>query len=168
MPNFEGFRHRRTVTSTKPEGSIQRPRGILGLNAAAYRLLKEPAAVELLYDRDDQIIGVRAEDPEAAWAYTMRKQKNSQSYVVAAKAFFDYYGISLDGPSEKYSVQMYGDILGIDLKGDRIEVIGSRRKRGDDRFTPPQSVDPSMAHLDQSRSTPNRQAPDNEPLAVTG
>lgn len=48
---------------TTPQVSIQK-RGQLMLNAPAFNALGQPTAVELLFDREEQTIGMRQVDPE--------------------------------------------------------------------------------------------------------
>ncbi len=94
MPNFETFTRRAAPVASTPLVTIQK-RGTFSLNRAAYELLGSPEAVELLYDRDERVMGIRAVDPDTRHAYPMRKQPSSYSYLFAGQAFAKYYGIPI-------------------------------------------------------------------------
>ncbi len=128
MPNFEPFQGRRIpVRTTRPEVTHQGKRGTFTLNGPAFEALGKPSAVELLYDRDERIIGMRRVDPKMPNAYPVRKQTAGETYLVAGQAFSKFYGLNLDGASRRYPAQMYDDILGLDLKGEFIEFPGVRK-----------------------------------------
>ncbi len=114
MPNFETFTRRSTPVTATPLVTIQK-RGTISLNRTAYELLGSPEAVELLYDRGERVIGIRAVDPDTRHAYPMRKQPSSYSYLFAGQAFAKYYDIPI-GETRRYEAEMIGDVLAVDLK----------------------------------------------------
>ena len=57
MP-FEIYKRQRAPASIEPAVTIQK-RGTFSLNSAAYAVLGSPKAVELLYDRERELIGLR-------------------------------------------------------------------------------------------------------------
>ena len=88
---------RSSPVATEPVVTIQKG-GTISLNAPAFAALRDPEAVELLYDRTAQIVGLRAVDPGAAQAYPVRavQSKNATSYVLSGRAFVKFYGIAAE------------------------------------------------------------------------
>lgn len=128
MPfNFETFDKRQGRLVKVPEVSIQSS-GSVSLNAAAAHLIGEPEAVEMLYDRDQRVIGVRGVEPEAAHAYQMRGIKNRASFIVNCKAFFLYYDIPL-GESIRREVTVEDGVLIVNLN-DKGRVVMTGKGRG--------------------------------------
>lgn len=125
--NFETFSLRATPIEQRPLGTIQR-RHSFSLNRTAYEALGRPAAVELLFDRDDQVLGLRPVDPSERHAYPVRRQQASESYLLAFQAFARYYGIPVGEP-RRYEGHMEDGILVFDLKQEPIPMIDRRRSR---------------------------------------
>lgn len=67
--------------------------GMLSFNQAAFSALGEPAAVALLYDADQGIVGLRMVEKGHPNAYPVRKQGRSQTYLVTAQRFTAHYEI---------------------------------------------------------------------------
>ncbi|MFW6087156.1 MAG: hypothetical protein ACODAG_08130 [Myxococcota bacterium] len=127
--NFETFDKRAGRLVKAPEMTIQGS-GAVSLNAAAAHLLGEPKAVELLFDRQEQVIGIRGVPTEAPHAYPLRPVgKERGTYVIACRAFFLYYDIPIGVPTRR-DVRLHDDILIVDLK-DPGRVAISNRKRGE-------------------------------------
>lgn len=122
---FETFKRQRAPVTPDPAVTIQK-RGTLSLNAAAYAGLDSPEAVELLYDRDRQLIGMRKADSGTEHAYMVRPLgRGGNSWLISGRAFTTYYGIPTD-TAHRWAAQMDGDMLVVDLKEPGIEVVGSR------------------------------------------
>lgn len=83
--------------------------------------------MELLYDPDEKVIGVRAVVKDALNAYPVRSL-GSQSYQISARALMKYYSISLDD-SRRYPAHLYDDVLGVDLKAEGVVVTSNRNGR---------------------------------------
>ncbi|MBX6765165.1 MAG: hypothetical protein K6T51_10995 [Rubrobacteraceae bacterium] len=110
--------------------TIQRS-GNFSLNKAAYDLLGSPEAVELLFDRERQLVGFRKTDPDNPRAFGLRAQgKNAVSFMIAGRAFTRHYGIDTTA-ARRYPVQMQDDILVLDLKGEFADVSAPRGKKDD-------------------------------------
>jgi hypothetical protein len=76
-----------------------------------------PKAVHLLYDRVDQIIGLRPADPDDPDSYpprTLPKRGETGPHIVTAAAFCTHYGI--DTTPRRYNAFFKDGILCIDLK----------------------------------------------------
>jgi hypothetical protein len=87
------------------------------LNQDAYEALGRPEAVEMLFDRDEQVMGLRAAPKlTTPHAYAVRAQKNSSSLLVSGRAFNQHYGLTAD-TTRRYPATMIDDVLAIDLKG---------------------------------------------------
>lgn len=97
----------------RPYISLQ-VRGSFQINRASYELMGKPIAVKLLYDRQKQLIGFRpAQEGERA-SYTVRKATTSETYMVAARAFVNYYDIEVH-ETRRYQAKSVGNIVAIDL-----------------------------------------------------
>lgn len=130
MPNFETFTKRMVPLTKAPTVTLQK-RGTLSLNKAAHVAMGEPATVELLFDKDEQVIGIRGVSSEKAHAYPVRGVgKDATTFIVAGTAFAKYYGINTDD-SRRFPAEMVEDVLCINLRGDSTIVTGNRQKRDD-------------------------------------
>ena len=112
---FETFTRRAAPVVREPVVALQR-RGVLSLNRAAYELLGEPAAVELLFDRAGRRIGLRPVVGDAPHAYRVRKQPGSATYLIGAKAFLQFYGIPHD-QARRWGAALLDGVLVADLEG---------------------------------------------------
>ena len=146
--SFEVFERKSRPTSTVPTVGLQ-TRGTMSLNAAAFELLtmekpkrpdrspvkpgkqkakagKRPleeyeALVEFLFDKERAIVGLRVAQPTGLNSYPVRRQPQSESYLVTAKAFLTYHGIQTD-QLRRYTARLYdGEILGFSLKEDELK-----------------------------------------------
>lgn len=131
VPTFETFRKRMVPLTKAPYVTIQR-RGTMSFNKSAYAALGSPEAVELLYDRDEQIIGVRPVDRSVEHAYPIRPSGGGKadpgSWMVSGRAFVQYYDIDTE-LSRRYPVSMDGDVLCIALKEGGTVVTSNRNGR---------------------------------------
>lgn len=137
MADWEVFRRNRSQAIKAPAVTLML-RGQMSLNEAAFAELGSPKAVELLYSRPDNLIGIRAVDPDAPHAYiprTATKNKGRGPYVVSGAAFFSHFGISMDRTT-RFAVTLQDDTLIINLNKDGTPVAAnqsSSAKRGDGR-----------------------------------
>lgn len=127
MP-FEVFDRRNAPLAKAPSITIQK-RGIFSINKAAHKLIGAPETVELLFDKENQVIGLRptAMSPNA---YAIRPQSSRESgqAILSATAFTQYYDIDTT-VSRRWQPYVEGDVLCIDLKGASTEVRGNRAKK---------------------------------------
>lgn len=129
MAKFETFKKRMVPLKKAPYVTIQK-RGTMSFNAAAHAALGNPEAVELLYDRDERIIGVRSVDPGVEHAYPLRSpSKRDMSFILSGTAFTKYYEIDTS-VSTRYPAYMDGDVLCIDLKQEGTVVTSNRSGTG--------------------------------------
>src|SRR4051812_23771389 len=96
---FEVFNKRFAPLQKAPAVTIQK-RGIISLNQAAHAMIGSPKIVELLYDRDEKIVGIRPSSEDVPHAYAFRPQGGAAKgenapMVVAGTAFVQYYEIDV-------------------------------------------------------------------------
>ncbi len=130
MP-FEVFNRRSVPRSAEPFLTIQK-RGICSMNFAAFQALGGTAtddhmAVELLYDREQRIIGIRKSEAGPN-AYVIRKLDKSKSYVLSASAFMMYYKVDTT-TSKRYRCQHENGMLTVRLNGQFAAISGPGRHR---------------------------------------
>ena len=137
---FETFTRRMIPLVKKPFVTIQK-RGTMSFNKAAHVALGEPEAVELLYDKKNNVMGIRAVDPSVTHAYPMRAQAKKEvgPYIVSGSAFTKYYGIAT-GEARRFAAEVQDGILVVDLQHDEGQVVtsnrnGSARMNGDGAAT---------------------------------
>lgn len=123
MPNFKVFTKRLVPLAQLPYVTVQR-KGILSLNLSAFEELGKPEAVELMYDSDEEIIGIRAVEPTIEHAYPIRKSGET-TILVSGIAFARFFNINSD-TARRYPAVMDDGILCVDLKGGGTDVTGPR------------------------------------------
>lgn len=112
MP-FEVFTPEVVAESGPAYVSIQK-QGIIAFNRAAFASLGEPKAVELLYDHERSLVGLRAADETASHTLRVRTSSAGGTYVVSAARFVRHYGI----PNEvgrRWRARTEGDVVFIDI-----------------------------------------------------
>jgi hypothetical protein len=126
MP-FETFKRQRPPVSPEPALTIQK-RGTLSLNAAAYEALDSPEGIELLYDRDERLIGLRKIAPTVDHAYVVRPLgRGGTNWLISGRSFTRFYGIPTE-PARRWLARTDGDMLVVDLKEPGTEVVGARSR----------------------------------------
>jgi hypothetical protein len=125
MPNFVVFQKRMVPLGQKPSVTIQKT-GILSLNQAAVQALGQPAAVELLYDHNERVVGLRsvAADAEHAFAVTP-VSKGANTFVVSGKSFVRHIGLDTT-TAVRRTAYLQDAVLCIDLKDEGVVVTGGR------------------------------------------
>jgi hypothetical protein len=122
---FETFKRQRAPVSQDPAVTIQK-RGTFSLNAPAYAGLESPEAVELLFDREERLIGIRKVDPSTEHAYMVRPLgRGGNNWLVSGRAFTVYYGIPTE-VARRWPGRMDDGVLLVDLKEPGVEVTGNR------------------------------------------
>lgn len=125
---FEVFDKRMAPLAKAPSVTIQK-RGIFSINRAAHKLIGEPTTVELLFDKDNQVVALRPSTE--AHAYAIRPQSSradTGQVVMSATAFTQYYDIDTS-VSRRYKPYEKDGMLCIDLQGPSVKVVGNRSKR---------------------------------------
>lgn len=127
---FEVFDKRHAALGKAPSVTIQK-RGLFSINRAAHALIGSPGTIELLYDKDQQIVGLRPTADDTPHGYTVRPQsptKDTGPVIVAGTAFTQYYDIDTS-MSRRWTPSVDGGILCIDLKDPGTPIVGNRSRR---------------------------------------
>lgn len=129
---FEVFDKRTAPSSKSPAVTIQK-RGIFSINKVAHEMIGAAQNVELLYDPEARIIGIRPVEGSPPHAYTMRPQskRDTGQYILSATAFTQHYDINTL-ESRRWEPYKDGDMLCIDLKSKSTVIRGNRAKKEPD------------------------------------
>jgi hypothetical protein len=114
MP-FEVFKKRMVAQTGQPQVTIQRGGRTIAFNEAALVALDRPEALELLYDREAQVMGLRAVSKDAPHAYIVLHNSRGTTHMVAGLLFTKHCGIPTD-VARRWPASMDGDVLCIDFK----------------------------------------------------
>ena len=106
------------------------PDGVFMLNRAAILALGEPDAVELLFDPDEQVIGVRAADPSLFHVYSAKAANSGGGVQLSGRSFVQYYRDRIGVPetSRQWKAHMDDGILCVPLNEPSVDVSRKRRK----------------------------------------
>lgn len=116
MPKWRTLDRRARPTPGRPTVGIQANKGNLSLNREAFEALGSPEAVEILYDPEEQLIGLKPTQPNAR-NYALHKQGVSNTWLVPGKALAQ--AMELDTSiARRYDVTIEDGVLVIDLKHD--------------------------------------------------
>ncbi|MEX5258117.1 hypothetical protein [Kocuria arenosa] len=127
MP-FEVFDKRMTPLAKAPSVTIQK-RGIISLNKAAHDLIGNAETVELLYDRDRNVVALRAADDSAPHAYAVRSgsKRGPGQAMVSATAFTAHYEIDTT-ETRRWRPFVEDGMLCVDLTEQGTVITGNRAK----------------------------------------
>lgn len=127
---FEIFAKGSAPASTVPAVTIQK-RGLFSINDAAYKLLREPAAVTFMWDKETKRIALAPTDPNDLNAYPARRQspnKSSGPVLIAGTMFTRFIGLDTS-TARRWTPRLEDGLLIIDLKEAGAEVISNRNRR---------------------------------------
>ena len=120
MP-FETFTRQRRAG--QPFVTIQK-KGVISLNRAAFDALGSPEFVELLFDRDAQLVALRRVESSVEHAYQVRAPvTNHATWLISGGAFLTYYEID-SSESVRRAARVEDDLLIIDLKDPHVDPRG--------------------------------------------
>ncbi|WP_062737489.1 hypothetical protein [Kocuria turfanensis] len=104
-------------------------RGVISLNKAAHDLIGNAETVELLFDRDRQVMAVRATDDSSPHAYVVRNgsKRGPGQAIVSATAFTAHYGIDTTA-TRRWKPFVEDDMLCVDLTTEGTVITGNRTK----------------------------------------
>ena len=124
MP-FETFTRERRA-DRQPYVTLQK-KGSISLNRAAFEALNNPEAVELLYDRQANLMGLRRVDSSVEHSYKVRTPPRGHgTWLVAGGAFANYYEIDISA-SVRRAARIEGDLLIVDLTDPGVDSRGEPR-----------------------------------------
>jgi hypothetical protein len=125
MRNFVVFQKRMVRLDQKPFVTIQKT-GIFSLNQTAVQALGQPAAVELLYDYEERVVGLRSVEPNTEHAFAVTPvSKGSNNFIVSGKSFVRHIGLDTSNAVRR-TAYLEDAILCIDLKDEGAVVTGGR------------------------------------------
>lgn len=127
MPDFELFTDRSALPTKEPAVTFGK-RGTLSINKAAHAAVGSPEAVELLFDRSAQIVGIRAADPKSPHAYRLRANAANGPFIATATAFCRHYGIKT-GVARRWPATLDDGVLCLDLSTEGVEIKSNRNGR---------------------------------------
>lgn len=129
MPGFETFTRRLVPLAREPALTLQK-RGAISLNTSAYAALGGPCAVELLFDRELSVVGLRPVQPTCGHAYPVRSASGNGAgpFVVSALAFLKYFDLCRD-VSMRWDAYLEGDVLCADVGAPGTAVTSNRAGR---------------------------------------
>jgi hypothetical protein len=92
---------RRGKPQTEPRVSLS-TNGTLTLNTLALELFNDSTVecVQLLYSEESRQVALKGVPTDAPYSYRLRQSGKSESRSVSARAFSEFYGISLDERQE--------------------------------------------------------------------
>jgi hypothetical protein len=94
-------------------------KGNLSLNRPAHEGIGEARAVQLLYDPDERIVGLRPVEPGTPDSYDVRMKGANRN--ISFSGFAKHWGIDTS-TSRRYRAEMIDGVLAIDLKQEAGEV----------------------------------------------
>ena len=128
MP-FEVFDKKKAVYGRSPNVTIQ-PRGLISINQSAFRKMGEPELVVLMYDREENRVGiVGTNDEDKGYRVRVAARLGSPA-VVSGSAFLNYYDI-IPSETRRWAPTFEDQIMIIDFKTPG-RTVGNRPAREDD------------------------------------
>lgn len=126
---FKVFEKGSAPVSTVPTATIQK-RGLISLNRAAYALIDEAVGVELLWDGERRLIGIRPAPIESPNAYPARPQSSSSNrgpILIAGNLFMRFIGLDTS-EAHRWVPAVVDGVLCIDLKEPGQRVVSNRTR----------------------------------------
>lgn len=125
---FEVYAKGSAPIATVPSLTIQK-RGLISVNRAAFALLDQPEAVELMWDKDRQVIGLRSVPIDSTNAYPVRPQASNSTkgpLLIAGNLFTRYIGLDTT-EAHRWVPRLEDGILIVDLNTPGAKVNANRR-----------------------------------------
>jgi hypothetical protein len=127
VSGFESYKRQRRAPSTDPFVTIQK-KGTFALNQAAYDALAAPKTVELLYDRDEQLIAIRKVTQGFEYGLNVRQGTNSRvTWQISGKGFLKFYGVHVSRAVRR-PARIENGMLVIDLNDPGVTATPGRQK----------------------------------------
>ena len=132
MDGFEVFEKYHSRSVKEFYVTIQK-RGTISLNRAAFQAMGNPKYAELLFNRNKRLIGIRPTNSASGRTAPIRKQGQSESYLIAGLTFTKEYDID-SSVARRYVATIQENMLIVDLNSPSTDATGPR-SRGDDSQT---------------------------------
>jgi hypothetical protein len=127
---FKVFEKGSAPVATVPSATIQK-RGMISLNRAAFNLIGAPSAVQLLWDEERRVIGLRAAAIDSPNAYPARPQSSKAGkgpVLIAGSLFTRFIGLDTSD-AHRWVPAIEDEILCIDLSTPGQKVLSNRAKQ---------------------------------------
>jgi hypothetical protein len=122
VPEWEVFKRKRVALRRNPSVTIGK-QGALLLSPVAWQLLDEAETVDLMFDPDRRVIGIR---PSAASNAFRVSGYRERSKIISGRAFLAFYDI--EWRSMRFPAFMHDDVLCIDVSEAGLEVSSNASK----------------------------------------
>lgn len=125
---FEVYQKGSAPVASVPSVTVQK-RGLISINRATFAMMKEPEAVELMWDKDRGVIGLRPVPLSAPNAYPVRPQSADAGrgpLLIAANLFTRYIGLDTD-EAHRWTPRMEDDVMCIDVSTPGAKVNSNRK-----------------------------------------
>jgi hypothetical protein len=104
-------------------------RGLFSISGEAYAALSEPTAVQLLFDRENQVLALWPIEAGAENSYGVRTYSRGAAAHVTGTAFLRHYGIDFPtGPALRRTAEIRDGMLQVDLRQEPVKVTSNRAK----------------------------------------
>jgi len=113
MPKWLQFDRRVRTEPSEPNVGIQKD-GILFLNRAAVEALGSPAFVELLYDPEERLIGIKPAQNSSS-TYPLRRKKQGSGSSISGQGLLRRLGVDTSR-AFRCPARLIDGVLTIDLK----------------------------------------------------
>lgn len=126
-PQFEVFTYKNARRLDDGPALTIGQRGTITLNRSAYEALGKPAEVDLLFDPEARIVGIRPSKGE--FGYKVRRTRSTgQPASIGGRAYTQHYEIPTQ-PARRYPAQVDDGVLCAALS-DGVEVTSNRSGTG--------------------------------------
>lgn len=125
-PQFEPFKRSSARIVSAPMMSVQR-HGTMSLNQASFEALGKPDAVLLMFDRQQQIVGLKLAEDSNPDAYTVQKQPTGNSYIINTQSFYKFWKIDVSVARRFGAIEYGHGVVGINLQEGRVVVSGRNK-----------------------------------------
>lgn len=152
---FEIYKKGSAPVATVPAVTVQK-RGLISLNRTAYALIGNPEAVELLWDADRKVIGLRASELTNPNAYPARPQSlgsDKGPILVAGNMFTQYIGMDTSR-AVRWIPTVEDEILCIDIGKPGQLANSNRRGKANANETTPESAAKSVGDSREGNPQP--------------
>lgn len=90
-------------------------RGIMALNQQAQDALGNPDAIELFYNKEEQVIGMQGAPRSSPDSYAVRHHAKHSSQI-SGQSFLEFYDIPPDVRGRRYRAELDEGMLTVDLR----------------------------------------------------
>ncbi len=117
ISHWEEFEFGQTRSRSRRKHVTISEKKVIYMNGNVFEMLGSPAAVTLLFDKLNSVIGLRAADPERSNAFVVEDKAGTSARIVRAAPFCRHYGILINETRSFHEPTIDADgILRLDLK----------------------------------------------------